>query len=418
MKKVIRFGVGSKSKNRTETIRAMEASSNDLNGRVELIQMLIPLGLKGVHDELRDEVRRLVGERHSRQSPGIGRWGKNPGSVYLGDQKILIDVPRVRNTNDGCEIPLQSYQALQNPRLIDHAVMARLINGISSRKYERAALTIPETFGIRRNSVSRRFIRATARQLKKLMERNLGQEDIVAIFIDGKSLADLEVVIALGVTIEGKKVVLGFIETSTENTRVCKEFLSGLVQRGLKTTEEILFIIDGAKGIRKAITEVFGAGTCVQRCQWHKRENVVSYLDKKRQNEFRGKLQAAYEKPTYDAAKQQLMNIRQELKRLNVSAVASLDEGLEETLTLHRLGVFAELGTSFKTTNCIESLNSQIGQYTGRVASWKNSDQRQRWTASALLEVEPRLRRVKGHRLLKKLRLAMKQPEVREAKAA
>ena len=389
MKKVIRFGAGSKSKNRTETIRAMEAASNDLNGRVELIQMLIPLGLRDVHDELQDEVRRLVGERHSRQSPGIGRWGKNPGSVYLGDQKILIEVPRVRNTNDGCEIPLQSYQALQNPRLIDHAVMARLINGISSRKYERAALTIPETFGIRRNSVSRRFIRATARQLKKLMERNLGQEDIVAIFIDGKSLADLEVVIALGITIEGKKLVLGFIETSTENTRVCKEFLSGLVQRGLKTTEEILFIIDGAKGIRKAITEVFGAETCVQRCQWHKRENVVSYLDKKRQNEFRGKLQAAYEKPTYDAAKQQLMNIRQELKRLNVSAVASLDEGLEETLTLHRLGVFAELGTSFKTTNCIESLNSQIGQYTGRVASWKNSDQRQRWTASGISGARP-----------------------------
>ncbi|HLD64076.1 MAG TPA: IS256 family transposase, partial [Candidatus Peribacteraceae bacterium] len=115
---------------------------------------------------------------------------------------------------------------------------------------------------------------------------------------------------------------------------------------------------------------------------------------------------------------QKLMNVRQELKRLNVSAVASLDEGLEETLTLHRLGVFSELGTSFKTTNCIESLNSMVGQYTGRVTSWKNSDQRQRWVASALLEVEPWLRRVKGHRLLKKLRLAMKQHVVCEAKAA
>ena len=418
MKKVIRFGAGSKSKNRTETIRAMEAASNDLNGRVELIQMLIPLGLRDVHDELQDEVRRLVGERHSRQSPGIGRWGKNPGSVYLGDQKILIEVPRVRNTNDGCEVPLQSYQALQNPRVIDHAVLARMINGLSSRKYERAALTVPETFGIRRNSVSRRFIRATARQLKKLMERDLSQEDIVAIFIDGKSLGELEVVIALGITIEGKKLVLGFIETSTENARVCKEFLSGLVQRGLKMEEEILFIIDGAKGIRKAITDVIGAGACVQRCQWHKRENVVSYLDKKHQGEFRGKLQDAYDELTYDVARQKLMNVRQELKRLNVSAVASLDEGLEETLTLHRLGVFSELGTSFKTTNCIESLNSMVGQYTGRVTSWKNSDQRQRWVASALLEVEPWLRRVKGHRLLKKLRLAMKQHVVCEAKAA
>ena len=418
MKKVIRFGTGSKSKIRSETLSAMQAGSDDLNGRVALIQALIPLGLKEVHDELQDEVRSLVGEKHSRQSPGVGRWGKNPGSVYLGDQKVLIEVPRVRNANEGCEIPLQSYQALQNPRVIDHAVFARLINGISCRKYEEAALTIPETFGIKRNSVSRRFIRATSRQLKKLMERDLSQKDIVAIFIDGKSLADLEVVIALGITIEGEKLILGFVETSTENARVCKEFLSGLVQRGLKTEEEILFIIDGAKGIRKAITDVIGAGAWVQRCQWHKRENVVSYLDKKHQNEFRGKLQAAYEKPTYDAAKQQLMNIRQELKQLNVSAVASLDEGMEETLTLHRLGIFSELGKSFKTTNCIESLNSMVGRYTGRVTSWKNSDQRQRWVASALLEIEPCIRRVKGDRLLKKTRLAMKQPAVCEAKAA
>ena len=329
MKKVIRFGTGSKSKNRTETLRAMEAGCADLDGRAAMIQALIPLGLKAVHDELQEEVRNMVGEKHSRQSPGVGRWGENPGSVYLGDQKVLIEVPRVRNVKERCEIPLQSYQALQNPRVIDHAVLARLINGISTRKYERAALAVPETFGIKRNSVSRRFIRATARQLKKLMERNLSQEDIVAIFIDGKSLAELEVVIALGITIEGKKLVLGFIETSTENARACKEFLSGLVQRGLKTEEEILFVIDGSKGIRKAITEVIGEGAWVQRCQWHKRENVVSYLDKKSQHEFRGKLQAAYEKPTYDLAKQQLMNIRQELKKINVSAVASLDEGLE-----------------------------------------------------------------------------------------
>jgi putative transposase len=173
-------------------------------------------------------------------------------------------------------------------------------------------------------------------------------------------------------------------------------------------TREMLFIIDGGKGLRKGIAEAAGEKAVVARCQWHKRENVVSYLSKERQEEYRGKLQAAYEKTTYEAAKGALLTIRRELVRLNQSAAGSLDEGLEETLTLHKLGLFEKLGKSFKTTNCIEGVHKQLARFTDRVDRWQSSDQRRRWMASAFLEIEPRLNRVCGHEHLKELRKAMK----------
>ncbi len=231
--------------------------------------------------------------------------------------------------------------------------------------------------------------------------------DILAIFIDGKSFADNQIIIALGITLEGKKIV-GFIESSTENHRVCQDFLNGLMDRGLNTENEILFIIDGAKGLHKGIKRVLSDKAVIQRCQWHKRENVLKYLDKSHQSHFRRKLQAAYEQPTYEAAKKRLGQIKKELAFINQSAVNSLQEGLEETLTLHRLGLFKQLGESFKTTNCIESIMRQVGIYTDRIGYWKNSDQRQRWVGTALQEIEPNLRKVKGYRHLGELREAMK----------
>jgi transposase-like protein len=240
------------------------------------------------------------------------------------------------------------------------------------------------------------------------MERDLSDHDIVAIFIDGKHFADNEIVIALGVTIDGEKVLLGFVETSTENHTVCKAFLNSLKDRGLNLDQEILFIVDGAKGLSKGVKEVMGKKAIIQRCQWHKRENVVSYLDKKNQKIFRRKLQAAYQLLTYEKAKARLMTIRRELMLINQSAVASLDEGLEETLTLHRLKMFGKIGESFKTTNCIENVNKQLAIHTDRVDRWQNSNQRQRWVATAMLTIEPRLRAVKGAKFLKELREVMK----------
>lgn len=381
-----------------------------LNGRVELIQRLIPIGLEAVNNELQAEVNRLVGgESHERTGTGLSRWGSNPGSVVLGGQKVSVQVPRVRDMSDDREVALESYQALRSSEGFNEQVFSQLINGLSAGRYEKAAELVPETFGISKSTVSRRFKNATEKRLRELCERDLTEYDIVAIFIDGKHLGDTDLVIALGVTIEGEKIPLGFIETSTENGSVCKDFINELKERGLNTEQEILFIIDGAKGLRKGIKAVLGKRAIIQRCQWHKRENVLSYLPKKLQSKFRMKLQSAYEQPTYEKAKAKLMAIRKELKLINESAVSSLDEGLEETLTLHKLGLFKQLGKSFKTTNCIENLNRQMQRYTHRVCRWQNSNQRRRWIASALLEVEPKLNKVAGHKSLHLLREKMKQ---------
>jgi len=203
-------------------------------------------------------------------------------------------------------------------------------------------------------------------------------------------------------------VILGFVETSTENHKVCKDFLNGLKDRGLNLNQEILFIVDGGKGIHKGIREVMGNIAVIARCQWHKRENVLGYLAKERRAEWKRRLQSAYEQTSYELAKKALGALKQELKFINLSAATSLDEGMEETLMLQRLGMFEKLGRSFKTTNCIENVNKSLELYTGRVSRWQNSDQRQRWVATALLEIEPRLNCVTGHDHMKELREAMK----------
>ncbi len=378
--------------------------------RVALIQALIPIALQSVTELLQQEVEELVGPRYGR---GKGkdrenyRWGNQSGSVYLGEQKLPVEVPRVRNLTTGKEVTLEPYKKLQSPAQLDEKLLLKVLYGLSCHQYEKVALTVPESFGLSASSTSRRFIKASTRKLKELDQRRLEKYDFVTLILDGKSLAEQQVLIAVGVTVDGQKVILGFEQTATENAKVCNQFLQRLVERGLFYQQGLLFVIDGAKGLRKAIKDVFGDYAAVQRCQWHKRENVVAYLAKSEQKRFRSMLQQAYEQPTYNKAKQTLSNIRAELKLLNESAVRSLDEGLEETLTLHRLGVFQELGISLKTTNCLESINSQVARLTGRITYWKNSNQRHRWVASALLEIEKGLRKVKGYRQLPMLRKAL-----------
>jgi len=278
---------------------------------------------------------------------------------------------------------------------------------LSCGQYQECAEVVPEAFGLSRSTVSRRFIRASARQLKALLDRPL-TEDFVAVFLDGKSVAEEAVVLAVGITLQGKKVLLGLVQTATENARVLTEFLQGLVARGLRVETGLLWIIDGGKGLRAAIHAVAGPEAVIQRCQWHKRENVVSYLPKTRQAAVRAQLQTAYRQPTYAAAKAQLEALERTLARENPSAAASLREGLEETLTLHRLGLAPVLSQSFATTNVLESINAQVERRIRRVTRWQSGEQKLRWVASALLELEPRLRRVKGYRALPQLRAAIR----------
>ena len=408
MRSVVQIGANGKG-GRKAGARAPEAERLAIDARAELIQALIPIGLEAVSELLQQEVTALAGARYGRGvgRAGYARWGRQRGSVYLGDQKVAVTVTRVRDLGRGQEVTLASYQALGRPRRAEEAALLKVLKGLSCRDYEACVDPVAETFGLAASSLSRRFKRASAKKLAELTERDLSAYDLVALFLDGKTFGDDQMVIGLGVTLEGQKVVLGFVQTSTENERSCSAFLGGLVDRGLRIEAGLLCVIDGSKGLGKAVDKVLGDKAAVQRCQWHKRENVVSYLPVSKQATFRQKLQRAYDQPTYAKAKAALSRIRSELSLLNASAVASLDEGLAETLTIHRLGLFQELGRSFKTTNCIENLNALVAQRTDKVDCWKNADQKHRWLATALLDIEPRLHKVCGHRQLARLRTAL-----------
>ena len=388
----------------------VESGVMDLETRLSVIQALIPLGLEAVADVLQQEVEQLAGVRytHKGSEQSARRWGSQKGSVYLMDQKLPIDVPRVRDVEAGMEVPLAAYRALQKPRGMDERLFLKVLKGISCRNYRACAESVPEAFGISASSVSRRFIKATARKLKQFQERPLDDYDFVALFIDGKSFADEEIVIALGVTMDGQKIPLGFVETATENERICRQLIQDLISRGLRYDQGLLVVLDGSKGLRSAVTKALKGYVRVHRCQWHKRENVVSYLPERERPRIRRKLQKAYDCDTYEEAKAALESLKPELKLMNQSAVSSLEEGLEETLTLHRLGMLPFLKRSFRTTNCIEALNSMTGDLTRKVKRWNNFPQRHRWVAAALLDIEPRLQRVSGHKHLPLLRQALK----------
>src|SRR6516164_964756 len=385
-------------RNHVGTVSVAVTAAADLDTRIALIQALIPVALEKVHLELQADVERLASQRYVREGrlPGHVRWTPQRGSIYLADQKIPIQVPRVRDRLRNQEVPLPTYERLQEPRALDAGLLHKVLGGLSTREYERCAEAVPEAFGLSASTVSRRFKRATARKLRELTERRLEGYDLVALLLDGKTFGEDEMVAAVGVTITGEKVLLGFVQTATENRKVCAAFLRQLI------------VTDGAKGLHAAVREVFDVAAVLQRCQWHKRENVLQYLPERHRAAFRRKLQGAYEQPTYEAAKRALGKIRAELVLLNASAAASLDEGLEETLTLHRLGVFGDLGTSLKTTNALESIHARVESRTAKVDHWKNSEQKQRWLATALLDLEPRLRRIRNYRALPLLRDALR----------
>jgi len=387
----------------------LAAQLDDGTVMLSLIQALIPLGLKAVEEALQRDVLALAGARyaHADGSPGVVRWGKQPGSIYLADQKVPITVPRVRDLQVGTEVPLATYAQFQTPRAQDVGLFRRVLAGVSTREYEAAAEVVPEAFGLAKSSVSRRFIRASADALRKFHARRHDDREWLALLLDGKTFAEDQIVIALGVTTDGEKRVLGLVQTATENKKACAAFVRELVERGFAAPKGLLVVLDGAKGLRAAVRDVFGEDVAVQRCQWHKRENVLSYLPKSKHAEWRRKLQQAYAHGAADDAKRALQGLVRELAKLNESAARSLEEGLEETLTLHRLGLHEDLRRSLNTTNLIESIMAQIERKTQRVDHWRTSDQKQRWCAATLLQIEQNFRRIRGLKHLPLLQTAL-----------
>ncbi len=416
MNTIVRFGQKGKVKKAkaVEVQKLQEYGALALDAKAALIQELIPLGLMHIAAVIEEEVVSLAGEKYKRNGiAGYDRWGKQQGSVFIQDQRIPIMYPRVRDGRRNKEVPLASYERFQKPTHgANEKLLKRVLYGLSCGDYRACSEAIPEALSLSPSTISRRYIAASEKKLREIRERRLDEYDIVALVMDGKAFGDDEIIISIGVTILGQKIILGIIQAASENASVCRDFLKGLISRGLTYEQGLLCVIDGAKGFRKAIDDVFGNHGVVQRCQWHKRENILEYLPKEVQDSFKKKLQKAYREEDYNDAKATFQSIKRELKLVNESAVASLEEGFEETLTVHRLNVHQELRRSFTTTNMIESINALVGQRTDKVDYWKNSNQKQRWVATALLDVETRLNRVSGYRHLQELRHAL-QREIR-----
>lgn len=393
------------SKINKENLEWLISQTNDT--QFELFKNFIEIAKLHYNHLLEEEVRAKAGEKYNR-SEEYSRWGSNPGSIRVGNEKVKVDVPRLLNKLTGQTESPTYYEKLHNLDMPTEEVLKKIILGLSQGDYEKVTRSVADSFGLSQSSISRRFVEESSKALEEFENRKLDNYEFLAIVIDGKYLSRDNVVIALGVTSTGVKIPLGFIQTTTENSTAVKGLLKNLLKRGFSFTGGLLALLDGSKGLRKAVEEVFGEFVVVQRCQWHKRENVLSYLSENQKPIFKGKIQRAYSEPIYEEAKIRLFAIRDELKKINLSAANSLEEGMEETLTIHRLGLLEELGRSFTTTNMIESLNSQLAKHLRNVKNWVNSEMKSRWVATALLEIETRVRRVNNHNKLHLLKTALK----------
>jgi len=375
--------------------------------KLALLQHHLELARIFVGELLEEEVEEKAGERYSHDDSRFSRWGTNPGSVRIGEEKVPIAVPRVVDTETDKTFSPERYSQMKELPAMSEKMKEAVLLGLSQGDYERVASRFAGGFGLSQSTVSERFIERSAKALEEFETRSLEDLDFTALIIDAKHVAGKQMVVALGVTIEGRKIPLGFAEASTEHHGPVKGLLRDLIDRGLTFDQGILTVTDGARGLHKAIREIFGDRALIQRCQWHKRENIVSHLLKSERRTWRRKLQRAYQKPTYGEAKAALKEIHAELQQLNRSAARSLQEGLEQTLTLHRLGVFEQVGRTLKSTNAIENLNSLVEDYIGRVKRWHHSEQRARWFALGLLEASRRMDRIDGYEELPKLRNAL-----------
>jgi putative transposase len=387
-----------------------EVLDGSIDTKLHLLQHHAKMARLLAEEILEEEVVSLAGERYSRKQDGnsLRRWGANSGSIRIDEEKVPIDVPRVRDTDAEEERSLRSYQAMKEADAGEELVRATLL-GLSQGDYKQVASQFVDGFGLSQSSVSRQFQERAQKALEEFENRSLEEENFLALWIDGKRVAGEQMIVCMGVTEEGYKKVLGFTQATSERSEPVIELFRDLIERGLTFEEGILCVIDGSKGLRKAIDEVFGDCAEIQRCQWHKRKNILSYLSEADQKTWRRKLQQAYQETTYEAAKERLTGLHAELQQINRQAARSLQEGLEETLTLHRLGLFDELGKSLKTTNCIESLMGDIEGYIGDVKRWHHSLQRHWWMAPALFEAEDGFRRLTGYDDLPRLKAALKE---------
>ncbi len=378
-----------------------------------LLAFSVSVGLAVVDELIQAEVTQRVGPRGKHDPERTAnRHGEEPRQITLGGRRIEITKPRVRTTSEE-EVELQSYRVFARRDLLIEAALTRMLAGLSSRRYEAGLEPIGElaATGTAKSTISQRFVEGTQRKLDELLSRDLSQLDLVAIFIDGIEMGDYCCVVALGVDAQGKKHPLGLREGSTENKTVCSELLSNLVERGLNPDRARLFVIDGGKGIRAAILAHFGRLAIIQRCRSHKRRNVTDHLPEGERAFIGKKLERAWGHADARQAEAELRALARSLSSKHPGAAASLLEGLEETLTVTRLGLSSALLKTFKSTNPIESMISVGRTVTRNVKRWRNGNMALRWTAAGMLEAEKQFRRVRGYRELPLLTSALRQHE-------
>jgi len=380
------------------------------------VQMVLPLAemvgwlRKGVGELIRqaglqlmdllmqEEVRELVGER-SRQQPErtASRWGSERGYCVVMGQKVPVQRPRVRTTDDQ-EVRLGSYEMFHRGEPLTETVWEKLMLGLSTRKYGQAVRQFSEAYGLEKSAISEHFIEASREKLKGMMERRLDKTRLCALLIDATPFEGQQMVAALGVGVDGRKTILGLRQGATENATVVGELLSDLVERGLDFSEPRLYVLDGGKALTAAVKKHAGDSAAIQRCQVHKRRNVLDHLTDEQKPGVAKKLNAAYALEAYDAAKLALNTLHRELMDLNPSAARSLGEGMEETLTVHRLHLPMQLRKTMASTNVIESAFSIVERVCRNVKRWHGGDQRERWVGSGLLVAEKQFRKITGYK--------------------
>ncbi|MGH2650114.1 MAG: IS256 family transposase [Actinomycetota bacterium] len=357
-----------------------------------------------------DEVTQVVGAK-GRHDPErrANRHGHESRRLPLGGRLVRVARPRIRTTN-GEEVDLKTYRVFSSRDLLREVALGRMLAGLSTRRYRAGLEPVGKAAppqGTSRSAVSRRFVAGTAAKLAELFGRDLSGLDLLAVFIDGMTVGGHLIVVALGVDAAGRKHPLGLWEGTTENKAVCSALLSNLIDRGLPTERALLFVIDGGKGIRSAVTAVWGELALIQRCRKHKRANVTEHLPKTEQLFISRKLTKAWSNPDAAAAERELRALARALQARHPGAAGSVLEGLEETLTVTRLGLTPSLCRTFKTTNPVESMISIARDTSRNVKRWRDGRMALRWTAAGMLEAEKQFRRVNGYRDLHVLKRAL-----------
>jgi len=378
--------------------------------RANLLELAVDFGLEALKVLLEQDRERLCGRKGfpdpDRQAT---RYGYDDGSVVLGGRRVAVCKPRVRS-RAGKEVPLSTYQQFNREDPLAGRALEQMILGVSTRNFPRSLEPLPEAAeekAVRRSSVSRRFIARTQAQLENFLSRPLGDRDFPILMLDGKGFGDHTLVIALGIDAEGRKEVLGVAEGSTENEAVCHRLLANLVDRGLPVERARLWVIDGGKGLRKAIRGIFGDWALVHRCHLHKIRNVVDHLPEGKRTWAKAAMKKAYASGTPARAKQRLLDLARSLAD-HPGAVGSLREGLEETLTLLHLGIRGALARTLFSTNPIENLMGTLNRVSRNVKRWRHGRMALRWAVTGLLEARKAFRRVRGYREIPALDQALK----------